>query len=268
MGPFHPSQHLRRWTIEDLCALAAEESCADLPKRRTVVKNPVQQSALDQTPGKKVSHALDTQVDYLAQSYRDRAGTYDLDVGRQGYHGPIIVSELAAAFQTAYLAKERAVITILDAGCGTGLVGRQLKRLGFQLIDGFDLFEEMAEKARQTRIYRDVRGDVDLNGPLSDYSNASYDITVCCGVFAQRHVRPGGLRELVRVTRPNGFIIASTRKSYAEATCFDGEVRRLQDAGVLIAAHCLGDARYYQGNAHYWVFQMPDKASAPTEERL
>ncbi|MER9971902.1 methyltransferase domain-containing protein [Mesorhizobium sp. M0060] len=232
------------------------------------MKIPGQRSALNQTARRKASHALDTDVGYLAQFYRDGADTYDLNVGRQGYYGPIVVAELAAVIQTAYLANERAVITILDAGCGTGLVGLQLERLGFRLIDGFDLFEEMAEKARQTRTYRQVQGDVDLNGPLSDYCNASYDITVCCGVFTHRLVRPDGLRELARVTRPNGFIIASTRKSYAEATCFDGEVRRLQDAGVLMPAHCLSDARYYDEDAHYWVFQVPDKASAPTEERL
>ncbi|RWM49491.1 class I SAM-dependent methyltransferase [Mesorhizobium sp.] len=227
-----------------------------------------QQSALDQTARQKASHALDTNAGYLAQFYRDQADTYDLDVGRMGYCGPIIVAELAAAIQTAYLAKERAVITILDAGCGTGLVGLQLKRLGFQLIDGIDLSEEMAEKARQTGVYRHVRGDVDLNGPPSDYCSASYDITVCCGVFVLGHVQPKGLRELARVTRPNGFVIASTRKSYVEATRFDGEVRRLQDAGALVLAQRLNDGRYIaEEDAHYWVFQVPEKASVPTEER-
>ncbi|MER9064832.1 class I SAM-dependent methyltransferase, partial [Mesorhizobium sp. M0698] len=98
--------------------------------------------------------------------------------------------------------------------------------------------------------------------------SASYDITVCCGVFTLGHVRPDGLRELARVTRPNGFIIASTRKSYAEATSFEDEVRRLQDAGVLVLVQCLKDSRYVaEENAHYWVFQVPEKANAPTQER-
>ncbi|RVD13100.1 MAG: methyltransferase domain-containing protein [Mesorhizobium sp.] len=231
------------------------------------MKIPDQKSALDQTARKKGSHALDTDVGYVAEYYRDRADTYDLHVGSQGYCGPIVVAELAGAVQTAYLAKERAAVTILDAGCGTGLVGLQLQRLGFQLIDGFDLIGEMAEKARQTRIYRHVTGGVDLNGPLSEYPNASYDVTVCCGVFTHRHARPDGLRELARVTRPNGFVIASTRKSYAEATSFEDEVRRLQDAGLLMPALCLSDARYYEENAHYWAFQVLDKARA-TGERL
>ncbi|WP_353018214.1 methyltransferase domain-containing protein, partial [Mesorhizobium sp. M1374] len=93
-------------------------------------------------------------------------------------------------------------------------------------------------------LYRHVQGDVDLNGPLSDHPTATCDIKVCCGVFTLGHVRPDALRELARVTRPNGFIIASTRKSYAEATSFENEARRLQAAGVLVTAQCLSDGKY------------------------
>ncbi|MET2832459.1 class I SAM-dependent DNA methyltransferase [Mesorhizobium shangrilense] len=225
-----------------------------------------QRTALEQAAQKRIkdSHALDGDVGRLAHFYRGWASSYDLDVGREGYCGPTVVAELAGAVQTAYLANDRAAIAILDAGCGTGLVGAQLKRLGFQLLDGFDLSEEMAGKARKTRVYRHVQGDVDLNGPLSDYCSATYDITICCGVFTLGHVRPVALRELARVTRPNGFIIASTRKSYAEATSFEDEVRRLQDAGVLVTAQCLNDGKYIaEEGAHYWVFQVPHRASAP-----
>ncbi|MCV3211574.1 class I SAM-dependent methyltransferase [Mesorhizobium sp. YC-39] len=216
----------------------------------------------------KVSHALDGDAGRLAHLYRGWANGFDLDQVRVGYCGPMIVAELAGAVQTAYLATQRNAISILDAGCGTGLVGVELERLGFRLIDGFDLCEEMAEKARQTGVYRHARGNVDLNGRLSDYSSASYDLTVCCGVLTLGHVRPDGLCELARVTRPNGFVIASTRKSYAETTSFEGEVRRLQDEGVLIPAQCLRNGRYVaEEDAHYWVFQVPEKTNAPEEPK-
>ncbi|MEI9425969.1 class I SAM-dependent methyltransferase [Mesorhizobium sp. Cs1299R1N1] len=216
----------------------------------------------------KASHALDGDPGRLADLYRGWASAFDLDQGRVGYCGPMIVAELAGAVQTAYLAG-RNDIAILDAGCGTGLVGVELERLGFRLIDGFDLSEEMAQKARQTGVYRQARGGVDLNGQLSDYSCASYDLTVCCGVLTLGHVRPDGLRELARVTRPNGFVIVSTRKSYAEMTSFEDRVRRLQYEGVLILAQCLRNGRYVaEEDAHYWVFQVPEKASAPEESRL
>ncbi|ESX11691.1 class I SAM-dependent methyltransferase [Mesorhizobium sp. LSJC264A00] len=217
----------------------------------------------------KASHVLDGDAGRLADLYRGWASAFDLDQGRVGYCGPKIVAELAGAVQTAYLAGKRNAIAILDAGCGTGLVGVELERLGFRLIDGFDLSEEMAEKARQTGVYRRARGDVDLNGQLSDYSSASYDLTVCCGVLTLGHVRPDGLRELARVTRPNGFIVASTRKSYVETTSFEDQVRCMQDEGVLIPAQCLRNGRYVaEEDAHYWVFQVPEKMSAPTDKRL
>ncbi|RJT21514.1 class I SAM-dependent methyltransferase [Mesorhizobium waimense] len=230
--------------------------------------NALDQEALEQTARRRIkeSHALDGDVGRLAQFYRRWATSYDADVGRKGYYGPMVVAELAGTMQTAYLPRERAAIATLDAGCGTGLVGMEMESLGFRLIDGFDLSEEMAEKARQTQVYRHVKADVDLNSPLSDYSSASYDITVCCGVFAPGHVRPDVLRTLARVTRPNGFVIASTRKIYAETTCFEDEVRRLQDSGVLVLVQCLNDGRYTADeNAHYWVFRVANKAH---EERL
>lgn len=226
-----------------------------------------QETALEQARKRiKDSHFLDGDAGRLAHFYRRWATSYDVDVGREGYYGPMVVAELAAAIQTAYLAGERAAIAILDAGCGTGLVGMEMESLGFRLIDGFDLSEEMAEKARQTRVYRHVQADVDLNGPLSEYSSASYDITVCCGVFAPGHVRPDVLRKLARVTRPNGFVIASTRKSYAEATCFEDEVRRLQYSGILVLAQCLNDGRYTADeDAHYWALRVVNQANAETE---
>ncbi|RUW33142.1 class I SAM-dependent methyltransferase [Mesorhizobium sp. M2A.F.Ca.ET.015.02.1.1] len=228
-----------------------------------------QRTALEQAARKRIkdSHALDGDIDRLTRFYRGWASSYELDVGRDGYCGPMIVAELAGTVQTAYLASQRPAIAILDAGCGTGLVGVELKRLGFQLIDGIDLSEEMVKEARGTGVYRHVQGDVDLNGPLSDYSSASYDITVCCGVFTLGHIRPDALRELARVTRPNGFIIVSTRKSYAETTSFEDEVRRLQDARVLVTAQCLNDGKYIaEEGAHYWVFKVPDRACAETEQ--
>ncbi|CDX52840.1 Type 11 methyltransferase [Mesorhizobium plurifarium] len=218
----------------------------------------------------KVSHGLNGDAVRLAHLYRGWASDFDLDQARVGYCGPSVVAELAGAVQTAYLARSRNEIAILDAGCGTGLVGVELERLGFRLIDGFDLSEEMAEKARQTGVYRHARGNVDLNGPLSDHASASYDLTVCCGVFTLGHVGPAGLRELARVTRPNGFVVASTRKSYAETTSFEGEIRRLQDEGVLVTAQCLRNGRYVaEEDAHYWVFRVPEeKASAQEEPKL
>ncbi|MGX5802681.1 class I SAM-dependent DNA methyltransferase [Bradyrhizobium sp. Arg314] len=211
----------------------------------------------------KASHALHGDADRLAKYYREWASSYELDVEREHYCGPSIVAELAGAVQSAYIGRERAAVTILDAGCGTGLVGVELDYLGFRFIDGFDLCESMAEMARQTGTYREVRGDVDLNRPLSGYSSASYDVTVCCGVFTVGHVQAHGLRELARVTRPNGFVVASIDESYAEAASFEEEVLHLQEVGVFEPQQCLNSGKYVDGElAHYWALRVLEK---PTE---
>ncbi|MER9826668.1 class I SAM-dependent methyltransferase [Mesorhizobium sp. M0115] len=222
------------------------------------MNTPDRETVLDQSARKRTEISrLEADAGRLARVYGGWASSYDLDVSCENYCGPIVVAELAGAVQTAYLPRGRGAITVLDAGCGTGLVGVQLSRLGFRLIDGFDLTEEMAEKARRTGVYCDIQVDVDLNGAPSKYPSASYDITVCCGVFGLGQVRPDGLRELARVTRPNGFVIASTSKQYLEATSFEDEVQHLQHTGVVMPAQCLTYGRYIADEyAHYWVFRI------------
>lgn len=234
--------------------------------------NPVhEQTAREQAAHERIkaSHVLNGNAARLADHYQAWASSYNRDVDRERYCGPLIVAELAGAVQAAYIDGDRAAVAVLDAGCGTGLVGRQLKRLGFRSIDGFDLSEAMAQEARQTGIYRQVESDVNLNEPLSDFSSGSYDMTVCCGVFTLGHVRPEGLRELARVTRPNGFVIVSTRKSYAEATSFEQEVLCMQKEGVLVPAQCLKDGKYLEEeDAHYWVLRVPDERSCERLRRI
>ncbi|WOS66928.1 MULTISPECIES: class I SAM-dependent DNA methyltransferase [Sinorhizobium] len=221
-----------------------------------------QHSPLRQAAQKRIkaSHALGGDADCLTQYYREWADSYELDVDCECYRGPSIVAELAGAVQAAHIGRERAATAILDAGCGTGLVGIQLEHLGFRLIDGFDLSEAMAEMARETGVYRNVEDDIDLNRPLLNYSSASYDMTVCCGVFTLGHVHPHALRELARVTRPNGFVIASSCKSYAGAMPFEDEVMCLQEAGVLTPEQRLNDGRFLgEEDADYWTLRVLKK---------
>ncbi|MEI9424274.1 class I SAM-dependent methyltransferase [Mesorhizobium sp. Cs1299R1N1] len=217
------------------------------------------QNALKQAGQKRIeaSHALNGDAKRLVRYYREWAGCYELDLEREHYRSPSIVAELAGTVQAAYMGRDREAMAILDAGCGTGLVGIELDHLGFRWIDGFDLCDTMAEMARQIGVYRNVQGDIDLNRPLLDYSSASYDMTVCCGVFALGHVRPGGLRELARVTRPNGFLVVSSERSYSEATSFEDEVLRLQEGGILTPVQYLSNGMYVgEEGAHYWAFRV------------
>ena len=86
--------------------------------------------------------------DDLAAAYADWAGNYDADlVGEMGYQAPHAAVELLHAS----LASPGALI--LDAGCGTGLVGEELSRLGYKRLVGLDYSSDMLQHARTKNVY-------------------------------------------------------------------------------------------------------------------
>lgn len=136
--------------------------------------------------------------------YRDWAKSYEKDtVGDMNYVGPKVVAEKLASLV------DRSAI-VLDAGCGTGLGGAELHRLGFATIDGMDLSPDMLDLAREKGVYRDLRAE-DLTKRLS-YADAAYDAVACIGTFTHAHVGPRGFLELLRVTRSGGPVVATVHE--------------------------------------------------------
>lgn len=192
---------------------------------------------------------LDSDPRNLKQYYADWARNYDRDVEAVQYSGP----EFAATLLEQHL-DERAK-AILDAGCGTGLVGVALQARGYQLVDGFDLSPEMAQLSSATGAYRDVVGDVDIMHAQRDYARSDYEALLSVGVFTLGHVPPQALEALLPLVRVGGLLVISTRSHYFEQTDFQQCVDALVDAGRLQLLQVVWDAPYnHDGDAHYWVF--------------
>jgi SAM-dependent methyltransferase len=95
--------------------------------------------------------------------------------------------------------------TILDAGCGTGLILKQLGNPSKNI--GVDLAPE-AISFCQERGLRNVRpGDI---GALP-FADASFDAVICSSVLYHQWVNDvaGAVRELGRVLRPNGLMFVN-----------------------------------------------------------
>ena len=107
---------------------------------------------------------------------------------------------------------------VLDAGCGTGLVGALLKKSGAASLTGIDYSPGMLAKAEAKQVY-DSLDKMDMNEPLPLPSN-SFDATTCIGTFTATHVKPDAVRELVRVTRSGGALVFTVRDEYWQATNF------------------------------------------------
>ncbi|WP_245515086.1 class I SAM-dependent DNA methyltransferase [Jiella endophytica] len=208
------------------------------------------------------SHELDGDTGKLEKYYADWASRYDDDVRSEEYGGPAAIASMALMMAESYLGRSPKTVRVLDAGCGTGLAGIELKAKGFSKIDGFDLSEEMCDIARETGVYDKLAANVDLNVEAEPVFEEKYDLVVCCGVFTLGHVEPVGLRRLASYLNDGGYLVASTRKSYYDGSDFESETARIEADGILERVSTLKDAVYIaEEGAHYWIYRKGAKAS-------
>ena len=163
----------------------------------------------------------------LLAVYDGWAEGYDHDLMQEwGYSTPTRVVECLCQ----YLSQPDPLV--LDAGCGTGLVGEALAKAGVGRAEGIDFSRAMLAQAADKGVYRQLHClDMNETLPLAD---GCYDGVTCVGTFTTAHVRPDALGELVRVTRPGGVLSFSVRNEYWQATDFRALVTAMDAAGQVI----------------------------------
>jgi SAM-dependent methyltransferase len=155
--------------------------------------------------------------------YDDWATSYERDNLSKGYRLPW----MAAAVAARHLAEGTG--PILDAGCGTGLVGEALSVLGYGPITGCDLSPEMMALARARDVYAALDSQ-DLGQPMP-YPDHHFAAFTCMGCYGPGHAPPESLIELVRVTKVGGVGIFSLAEVGPSAERFAPVIRGLVEAG-------------------------------------
>ena len=115
-------------------------------------------------------------------------------------------------------------IKILDAGCGSGLAGIELKKRGFTNIYGVDFSQSMLNLI-PNNIYQTVEL-IDLNEPLK-YNDNDFDVIICVGTFTYGHVKAHALNEFIRVTNKNGYICFTINEGIYTEYKFDKKINEL-----------------------------------------
>lgn len=118
---------------------------------------------------------------------------------------------------------------ILDAGCGTGLVGKKLKENGYLHLEGLDFSTGMLEEARKKDCYLALYQKV-LGEPL-DFPTNTFDAVLGVGIFAYAHVPSHSLDELIRITRPQGYLIFTLRPEFYQNSDFKKKMSHLEESG-------------------------------------
>jgi predicted TPR repeat methyltransferase len=200
---------------------------------------------------KKVYEVFAAQnAEELAQRYDEWAASYEDDMDDHG--GPREAVEALAAF-----AGPDALV--LDAGCGTGLVGELLAARGYRNLEGLDLSEGMLAKAAAKGCYTALHQGA-LGGAPLDLPAHRYDAIVCVGVFTRAHAPATSLHELVRLVKPGGYIVFTLRPEFYAASDFKTTMADLTAAGSwqLVETGEQFDARYkeFPGiNMQVWVYR-------------
>jgi SAM-dependent methyltransferase len=144
---------------------------------------------------------------------------YDQDMIDWKYSGP---KETVEVFKKYAKNKD---IKIYDAGCGTGLVGVELKKFGYNKYDGADLSQKLLDLVPKN-LYQNL-SKVDLNKPI-DLNDNTYDAVTCVGTFTFGHVKPKALDEFIRITKNKGLICFTINEGIHEEYGFDKKIEELE----------------------------------------
>ena len=117
-------------------------------------------------------------------------------------------------------------IFIMDAGCGTGLVGEELKKIGFKNIVGVDFSQEMLDLVPKD-LYQKLEL-ADLNKSLK-YQNNIFDAIICVGTFTYGHVKAHSLDEMLRVIKKDGLICFTVNEGIYEKYQFNKKITELEN---------------------------------------
>lgn len=157
----------------------------------------------------------------LLEQYRQWAQNYDQELVHDcSYVAPQKVVEVLSRL----VAKDA---KILDAGAGTGLVGEILSQNGYSDLEGMDISAEMLEEARKKNVYTALYQKV-MGEPLGLPSD-SFDVIVSVGVFTYGHAPSSSFDELIRITKPGGYIIFTMRLDFYENSDFKQKLTALEE---------------------------------------
>lgn len=166
-----------------------------------------------------------TCTDELMAAYCEWADKYDNDLmNEMGYVAPMVTCKL---LQTYLYYKDA---YILDAGCGTGIVGVLLHKEGYCNIEGIDYSRHMLDKAKEKDVYQAL-SQSDLTQPLN-IPDDTYDAIVSVGTFTCGHVGPDAFDELARITKPGGVVCFSVREQAWEEDDYRERLREMENNGI------------------------------------
>jgi predicted TPR repeat methyltransferase len=172
----------------------------------------------------------------VAERYDAWAQSYDADLAAWSYQAPSVVAEIV-------LGRDLTPPSVLDVGCGTGLIGKALRDRGFTgTIRGLDLSRSSLDIAERGGAYDSLQqADLQQVLPAEDDGVGA---VACVGVMTYLPEVEAVWRELARVVRPGGVVVVTQREDLWHERACQAVVDRLQADGVWAPLAITGPAPY------------------------
>ena len=164
---------------------------------------------------------------YKLTSKKEVLDYYTKWAANNQFNKDMIIWNYTAPVNAANLLNKHSInknINILDAGCGSGLVGEKLKKLGYTNIIGVDFSQDMLDLVKK-EIYQHLEL-IDLNKNLK-YQDNYFDAITCVGTFTYGHVKANALQEFIRITKQNGLICYTINEGIYTEYKFDKKIEEL-----------------------------------------
>jgi 2-polyprenyl-6-hydroxyphenyl methylase / 3-demethylubiquinone-9 3-methyltransferase len=166
-----------------------------------------------------------------------------INPARFGYFHATLTQRLLRAPQT---------LTLLDIGCGGGLLSEEFARLGCH-VTGLDPSEASLETARRHAARQNLEISYQHGrGEALPFAEAAFDVIVCCDVLEHVDDLPATIRESARVLKPGGIYFFDT-------------INRTEAARVsnIFAAQQFPLTAFFPPDTHVWEkFITPEELTA------
>jgi predicted TPR repeat methyltransferase len=189
---------------------------------------------------------------YVRETFDSFSRTFDVKLGLLEYRAPQLVAQAIGAA----LGPGAATLAVLDAGCGTGLLGPLLRPYSAQLV-GVDLSRGMLEQAKRRRTY-DELVEAELTAYLAGHG-AAFDLIACADTLCYFGDLAPVLKAAHDALRPQGLFVFTVEHADAAEAAYrlhpHGRyshtrsyiVRALAEAGFAAPAIAEADLRRESG---------------------
>jgi predicted TPR repeat methyltransferase len=165
-------------------------------------EDPIAQHLLAAYRGLQVPEQCSRQ--YIELTFDAFANNFENVLGRLKYCGPQLVRDYLAMLHVP-----AASLSVLDLGCGTGMVGEAVKPYAHQIV-GIDLSQTMLQQAAAKQVYRKLH-----KSDITEFLGAcleQYDLITCMDTFIYIGRLDDVLTLIHKNLKPGGMLLLSTEK--------------------------------------------------------